>query len=270
MKVVWLTGMPRSGTTWVSQFFAASPHIRVKFCPLYSYTFKNSMTEKDDASSWNSFFKRVYETRDEYMDQTYLSKEGLIPVFRDKDEYPQTLLIKSNRHHHLTESLLGKLPDLRMIALVRNPLAAINSWICNPTEFPSDADPLQEWRSGSCRKKGIGEYWGFDDWKSVTLMHLNLENIYSDRFFLHRYEELIRNPYEQARVMFDQIGVQYSQHVDDFIRNSKLKHVEHPRSVFKTRQNNNKWKTQLDSRIIESILSDLSNTVLEKFIDNHK
>ena len=205
MHVVWLTGMPRSGTTWVSQFFAASPHIRVKFCPLFSYAFKNSMTENNDADSWCSFFKRVYETSDDYMDQIYLSKSGLIPEFRNKDEDPGTLLIKSNRQHHLTESLMVKMTELRMIALIRNPLATINSWICNPTEFPPDADPLQEWRTGSCRKNGVGEFWGFDDWKSITLMHLALEKKFPGRFFIHTYEEIIQDPYEQARLMYQRL-----------------------------------------------------------------
>ena len=267
MKLAWLTGMPRSGTTWISQFFAASPHVRVKFCPLFSYSFKNSMTKDSDANSWYRFFNRVYETEDEYMDQIYLRKNGLIPDFRNKDDQPQTLLIKSNRHHHLTESLLEKLPDLRMIALVRNPFSVINSWIRNPTEFPSGADPLQEWRSGSCRKTGVGEYWGFDDWKSVTMMHLGLAELYPDRFFIHRYEECARDPYGEARKMFDELEVDYSPHVDKFICLSRSTHDENPRSVYKSNNNTNKWRDQLDKRIVDGIYSDLADTTLAKFID---
>lgn len=270
MNVVWLTGMPRSGTTWVSQFFAASPHIRVKFCPLFSYAFKNTMTEKNDADSWRAFFKRVYETNDDYMDQTYLSRNDLIPETRNKDVEPGTLLIKSNRQHHLTETLMEKMTKLRMIALIRNPLAAISSWVCNPMEFPPDADPLQEWRTGSCRKDGVGEYWGFDDWKSVTLMHLLLEKKYPERFFIHTYEDIMREPYAQARLMYRQIGVQYDQSVDDFITKSRSRHVEHPRSVYKSNRKNDQWKQQLDRRIIDSIYNDLAGTVLEKFIDHRQ
>ena len=40
-KIVWISGMPRSGTTWLSQIFAASPAVRMKACPLFSYEFKN-------------------------------------------------------------------------------------------------------------------------------------------------------------------------------------------------------------------------------------
>ena len=259
--------MPRSGTNWVSQFFASSPHIRVKFCPLFSYPFKNSMTEENDTASWQDFFNRVYVTQDEFMDQIYLSRKGLLPVFKNKHETPGTLLIKSNRFHHLSKSLLKEIPDLRMIALVRNPLAVISSWLQNPAEFPSGADPLKEWRTGSCRKNGVGEYWGFNDWLWVTSLHLELQKAYPDRFFLYRYEDVVQDPHQQARDMFSQIEVPYSVEVDQFIENSSSYHVEHPRSVFKKNQDVNKWKDNLDPRISASIRADLANSNLTEFLN---
>jgi len=268
MKVAWLTGMPRSGTTWVSQFFAASPDVRVKFCPLFSYTFKNCMTLDDDAVAWQEFFNRVYLTNDEFMDQLHLKRYGLVPDFHDKHLVPEWLFIKSNRHHHLTEHLMRLLPDLRMIALVRNPMAMMNSWLNNSTEFPVGADPLKEWRSGSCRKTGTGEYWGFDDWKWVTDMHLRLRERYPDRFFLYRYEDCVRDPHTQARSMFSNLDIEYTEHVDEFIRNSQSSHNDNTRSVYKTGQNTDKWKDRLDPRIIDGINTDLTGTPLVQFLDD--
>ena len=109
MNLAWLSGMPRSGTTWVSQFFAASPHVRVKFCPLFSYAFKNAMSAQDDARAWREFFRAVYVTADDFMDQLHLSSKGLVPLVREKDPAPANLLIKSNRYHNLTEPLLQTL-----------------------------------------------------------------------------------------------------------------------------------------------------------------
>lgn len=225
------------------------------------------MTADDNAEAWNEFFERVYDTEDEFMDQLYLSKDGLLPTFDKKDDLPETLLIKSNRHHHLTEVMLERVPNLRMIALVRNPLAVISSWINNPIEFPADAEPLKEWRSGSCRKTGIGEYWGFDDWKLVTAMHLQIREKYPERFFLYRYEDIAKEPYGQARQMFNQINVQFSDEVDDFIRSSVSKHVDHPRSVYKKNHSIDKWKSKLDPLIIKEIRDDLMGTQLEMYIE---
>ena len=226
------------------------------------------MTADDNTEAWNDFFGRVYTTRDDFMDQVYLSKDGLLPIFHKKDELPQTLLIKSNRYHHLSSILLERVPNLRMIALVRNPLAVINSWIHNPAEFPADAEPLKEWRSGSCRKTGIGEYWGFDDWKLVTAMHLQLQEEYPDRFFLYRYEDITRDPYAQARKMFSQVGIQYSDEVGGFIRSSVSNHIDHPRSVYKKNHDIDAWKNQLNPLIIREILNDLADSRLAKYIED--
>ena len=265
-KIVWLTGFPRSGTTWVSQFFAASPIVRVKFCPLFSYAFKDEMSVEDDSNTWRRFFEEVYVTPDEFMDQQHLQKKGLVPSFTTKDDDPGVLFIKSNRHHHLTESLLEKQPDLKFISIVRNPFATIHSWLENPTEFPSDADPLQEWRTGACRKTGVGEYWGFDDWKSVTELHVRLSEAYPDRFFLYRYEDVLKCPMNTAKEMFSALNIEFSQEVADFITESRTRHDENPRSVYKAQRNADRWREELDPIIIKQIKNDLLGTNLEKFI----
>ncbi len=265
-KIVWLTGMPRSGTTWVSQFFAVSPIVRVKFCPLFSYAFKNTMSVEDDAKSWRSFFREVYMTPDEFMDQLHLQKNELIPSFSTKVKAPDILFIKSNRQHHLTERLLENLPEIKFIAIIRNPFATIHSWLENPTEFPSDADPLQEWRTGTCRKTGIGEYWGFNDWKSVTMLHLHLEKTYPDRFFLYRYEDILKNPVSMAKEMYSALDIEFSEEVAVFITESRTRHDENPRSVFKAKRSPDRWRNGLDPNIIKEIKNDLLGTDLERFL----
>lgn len=266
MNVVWLTGMPRSGTTWVSQFFAASPHVRVKFCPLFSYAFKNSMTAQDDAAAWRTFFRAVYETPDQYMDQLHLRREGLVPLFSEKDAAPETLLIKSNRFHNLAEPLLRALPEIRFIVLVRDPIAAIFSWLSNPREFPPDAVAHEEWRTGACRKTKEGEFWGFDDWRSVTTMHLRLARIYSGRFFIHRYEDVEENPIRSARTMFLQAQIDFTPHVEAFIRDSRSRHDPHPQSVHKLKSGEERWFSMLDPQIVDAIRSDVRGTELEQFL----
>jgi hypothetical protein len=160
------------------------------------------------------------------------------------------------------------LPELRMLALVRNPLAMMHSWLNNSTEFPAGADPLREWRSGACRKTGIGEFWGFDDWKSVTSMHLRLVECYPDRFFIYRYEDCVRDPDAQARSMFECLAIEYSVQVAEFIRSSQSRHSDNTRSVYKSGQDPAKWKGRLDPRIVDDITRDLAGTPLARFLDD--
>ncbi len=266
MNVIWFSGMPRSGTNWVSQFFAASPQIRVKFCPLFSYKFKNSMSESDDKNSWRQFFNNVYATPDEFMDQLYLSREGLLPVFNDKENTPSTLLIKSNRFHNLSYKVMKKIPEMKMVGIVRDPVAAIGSWLNNPIEFPADANPIEEWRTGACRKTGPEEYWGFNDWMEVTRLYMQMEKEFSERFMLVRYEEIVGNPHRIAREIFEKMDLKYTQHVDDFIDSSMSTHVEHPRSVFRKNHDVKKWGKSLSKDIVNNIYKEIRGTSLERFI----
>ena len=266
-KVIWLTGMPRSGTTWISQIFASNPDVRVKFCPLFSYAFKNALNENSTAEEWKNFFMSVDTTKDDYMDQKHLISKGLIPDFTKKNN-PQILLIKSNRFHNLTESILNKYSNVIFISIVRDPCATIHSWLSNPLEFPSDQDPLKQWRHGLCRKNGPGEYWGFNDWKKVTLLHLRLAKEWPERFFIHRYEDFLNDPQKHSRELLNRLGIEMAQATIDFIISSQNRHNPHRRSVFKDPSSLANWKNAINPMILKEILNDLKDTELSGFLDD--
>lgn len=270
LPVIWLTGMPRSGTTWISQIFAASPEVRVKFCPLFSYRFKNVMTAESTPEAWAAFFEQVYHATDPYMDQCHLRKKNLVPDFAHPPSASATLLIKSNRQHHLTETILRSMPHIRFFAVVRDPFAAVHSWLSDPEEFPATADPMTQWRTGTCRKTNVGEYWGFDDWKQVTTMHLQLAQNYPAQFVLRRYEDLKVDPIEQLRELFETFNLSFLPQVRRFIEESISRHEESPHSVFKQRQRAAKWQQELHPDIIDAIRSEIQGTKLAQFAESHK
>ncbi|PKN65137.1 MAG: sulfotransferase [Deltaproteobacteria bacterium HGW-Deltaproteobacteria-15] len=265
-QILWLTGMPRSGTTWISQIFASSPDVRVKFCPLFSYSFKNALDEKSTAKEWRDFFSKVYVTEDDYMDQHHLRRQGLVPDFPEKAN-PRTLLIKSNRFHNLTESILEKCQDLIFISIIRHPCAAINSWITNPLEFPQGQDPKQQWRSGSCRKTGPGEFWGFEDWKRVSTLHLRLARDFPNRFLIRRYERLMRSPLESSQEIFDKVSLKMTDSTKDFIAASQSRHDTSRRSVYKSPSKLDDWKDTMDPSISSQIYEELKGTDLAAFLE---
>ena len=77
IQVAWISGMPRSGTTWLSQIFASSPDVKLKFCPLFSYEFKNALNEKSSGDDWANLFWNVYNTESAFLDQDYHGKRQL-------------------------------------------------------------------------------------------------------------------------------------------------------------------------------------------------
>jgi len=265
LQVVWLSGMPRSGTTWLSQIFDSSPDVRLKFCPLFSYEFKNSLDENSSAEQWHTLFIDLYQTHSEFLDQDHLRKHGLIPYFEDKEPHPRHLVIKSNRFHNLTPYILKLNEHVRFIHIVRHPCATLFSWLSNPREFPAHADPLREWRSGQCRKTGSGEFWGFDDWKMVTTQALRLTEQYPQRHRIVRYEDLVRDTEYQAQALFRFVQIPYRKQTRDFIQLSHSRHDENKRSVFKNPGLRDRWEERLDASIIATCLNEIKGTELEQF-----
>lgn len=264
-KILWITGMPRSGTNWLSQIIFSHPDVRLKLCPLFSYEFKNARNEDSAADEWRDLFKKVYETESEYMDQQYLRRDGHVPSFSNRNNDPSVLAIKSTRFHNLTQGLIEKCPEIMWVAIVRNPYACIHSWLSNQFEFPADADPLLEWQNGSCRKKGPGEFWGFEDWKTVTSMFLKLEFKYPERFRIIRYESLVKSATQETQSLFNWLSLDFSQQTKDFLAASQKVHSNHRRSVYKLPNNINKWQLELNSQISKQISIDLKNSSLEEF-----
>ena len=258
--------MPRSGTTWVSQMLAAAPRVRVKFCPLFSYEFKNALNPESAAAEWAAFFEEVVRTPSPYMDQDHLRRDGLVPEFSQCAE-EDALLIKSNRFHHLLPSLLSKTEHVRLIYIVRHPAASIYSWLSNPTEFPEDAVVADEWRTGACRKGDVGEFWGFDDWKAVTRQALEIESRFPDRARVLKYGDFIEDPVRAASALFAFLRLELPRESVDFIAQSQARHNPNKRSVFKRPGPDDAWKSGLDSDIVATIEREVRGTSLEQFLE---
>jgi len=267
IQVAWISGMPRSGTTWLSQILASSPDVRLKFCPLFSYEFKNALNENSSADDWSKLFREVYHTNSDYLDQNYLRNQGLVPTFLDKNENPHNLILKSTRFHNLIPNILRLDDQIRFVHIVRHPCATIHSWLTNRNEFPQHANPMEEWRSGVCRKTGPGEFWGFDDWKKVTAQALQLEKLYPERFKVLRYEDLVEETRKSTKNLFDYFDITYKKQTDDFIGLSRSRHDKNKRSVFKKSEINMDWVTMLHPSIVSACIEELRGTMLEQFLE---
>lgn len=267
LKYVFLIGMPRSGTSWLSQIFDSSPEVRFRLSPLFSYALKNAVDIKSSKDEWAEYLDKVYNTEDGFMSQTVRRKEGKYPIFEEKANNPVFLVIKNTRYHNLTERMLELFDDIKIIYIVRHPCGAINSWLKSKKEFPQGADPLKEWKSGKCRKIYPEEFWGFDDWKKVTRMYLELTEKFPYKIGIIKYEDLVNNPIDVTNRVFEFVGIRLTKQTENFLIECHKTHDVDEYAVFKNKNVKDRWKNELNQKIIEKIYKDLKGTELEAFID---
>jgi len=107
-----ITGMPRSGTSWIGQIVDSSPDVRYRMSPLFSYEFKNQIRQGATRDDWLEVLRGAYVSADDFMNQTTRRKAGEYPTFARKQVNPELLVIKYNRFQNLTEEMLELLRSL--------------------------------------------------------------------------------------------------------------------------------------------------------------
>ena len=262
-----VVGMPRSGTSWLGQILDSNPKVAYRLSPIFSYSMKNCVNEKSKKADFEWMFKKAFiSANDEFMNQTNKRKDGLFPIF-EKVEPPEILVIKMTRYHNLITKILELFDDLQMVSIIRNPCGAIYSWLTTEKEFPKTANPKKEWRTGQCRKTGPEEFWGFNDWKYVTYLHLGLEQRFPKRFRIIQYESLVENPRKETKLLYKFLGLEFTKQTEDFLVNSQNVHISDPYSVFKKPSTKDKWRNRLDKEVQFEIYEDIKDSPLSRFLE---
>lgn len=266
MRTIIVAGMPRSGTSWLGQIVNSHPGVAFRTEPLFSYRFKNILHPSSLDRDIEAFFASLLDSGDDdFMMQRHLVLSGGYPSF--SKERVRFLAYKTSRHHELLETFLTSSHDIRPICIVRHPCGAINSWINSRKEFLDKGCVVsRDWRSGACRKDGVGEYWGFNDWISTTKLFLNLESRYPE-FTLIKYSDLVREPYATTRKIFEDVGLTWSGQTEEFLVASHSEHDSDPYSVYKDRSVIDRWKNELDRGLVDEIFYTVKKEGLEMFLD---
>ena len=260
-------GVPRSGTTWLGQILNSSPQVLYKFQPLFSYELKGYLNDCSALQDIDSFFHKLEHTSADYLDQTKDIRNGLIPPFK-KDQITH-IVYKEVRYHHIVENLLRKDAELRVIGIVRNPLAVINSWLRTPREFRADLgwDFLKEWRWAERKNQSKPEeFFGFEKWKESTELFERLAANHPGNFLVVRYDDLLQNTESVTREIFQFCQLSVSAQTLEFIRDSRSSENVDPYSVFKTRSKDDQWVETLDRQIAHAIETELNDTPYAKYL----
>jgi hypothetical protein len=263
-KVIIIAGAPRSGTSWLSQIFDSSPDTIYRHQPIFSYAFKNAINLESKKEDYIKFFKNIYNSQDEFICRTEERKKGIIKTF-PKVIVPEILVFKNVRYHFLLEKMLQLFDDLKVIGIVRHPCGSVNSFLTTK-ELPSDADPIKEWRYAKCRNTGPEEYWGFEKWKEVAYLFLDLEKKFPNQFLLQKYSELVDHPIEKTKEIFNFFEMEYTDQTNEYLMESNTKHIDHLYATYKDKKVKDKWQWELDEKIKIEILKEVQNTILKQFL----
>lgn len=261
-----LFGVPRSGTSWLGQILNSSPRVAYRYQPLFSYEFKDRLSEESKKDDIERFHHELKSAKSNFVLQTESIGGERNPLFK-KDNI-DVIVWKEVRYHNIIKNLLEKDRDLKIIGIVRNPKSVISSWYNAPKEFKKDEwDLAKEWREAKLKNEGKPEeFFGYDKWKETTKLFQNLQKKYPSRFYLLDYSDLLNNTRTEVKKLFEFCGIEYTKQTDIFlIDGSEKDRSDDPYSVYRKNQTDDKWKTGLPEEISNEIDKDLKGTSLEQY-----
>lgn len=267
LNIIAIHGVPRSGTTWLGELFNSSKNTLYKYQPLFSYIFKDFLTQSSTKEDMDQFFSSLATSSDDFLDQRKERLNGNLPIF-EKSEFTH-LVYKEVRYHNILYNLLRKCDDINLMLIIRSPLSVISSWINAPKEFRADLGwiPIEEWRYAL--KKNLNkpeEYNGYERWKEATRYFINLSNNFPDKAIIVEYRSLLESTEKEVRRLFKFCNLKYGDQTIKFVHDSKSFNNSNKYSVFRKKQNDEKWRDDLDSRISAEIIDDLKGTDLERYL----
>ena len=265
MRVIAIHSAPRSGSTWLGSIFDSDPGVTYKFQPLFSYAFKSYLSETSTSRDIDSFFLKLKESNDAFINQIEAKKKGIIPTFQKA--HSVNLVYKEVRYHYLLPNILEQKDNFKLICLVRNPFSVLNSWRKAPKEFKPTWNFDKEWYlapSKNLSKKE--EYNGYVKWKESCLLFLELSKLYSANVKIVEYKDLLANTMSTVERIFQFAELDISKQTVDYIKRSTASHDHHPYSVFKKKLKDDDWRTELPESVIDLIKRDLKDSPLFKYL----
>ncbi|MGZ8933269.1 MAG: sulfotransferase family protein [Methylobacter sp.] len=265
MKKIGIFGTPRSGTSWLGHIFNSHPDVALRFQPLFSYGHKGSLSERSSAAEIRTFFDEILYTQDAFaLMATEIQKN--YPAFQ-KAFPPTHIVFKETRYLHIIENILTQCSEVKIIGIVRNPLAVLASWVLAPQEFNPAWNIHSEWRGAPSKNQNRPEeFYGFDKWKEIAEAFLRFKSQFPGQFLLVSYGELNKAPLDTIKKIFDFCGLNVCEQVQKFLIASKSRHDPDPYSVFRAKASDDRWQDILPDEIAKKIMLELKNTPLAIFL----
>jgi len=267
-NIVMVHGVPRSGTSWLGQILNSSPEVAFRFQPLFSYAFKDRIGPSSTAEEISLFLDELYASDDDFIHQRDQVERGAYPLFAKSPE-PTHMVLKQVRYHHVLENMIIRLMDrVKVVGIARHPCAVLNSWIRAPREFHPEWDIHAEWREAPSKNLGRPEeFYGFDKWRETTELFQRLSLDYPDNFILVRYSALNSDTEREVGRIFSFCGLDLGEQTTTFLEESRSRTHPHVNAVYRNRNDNEKWRRELDPAIAEAVIAEVTGTRLETFLE---
>ncbi len=260
MNKIAIHSVPRSGSTWLGSIFDSCPNVKYALQPLFSYAFKDFLTLDSTFDDIDLFFNSLKSSDDDFINQIEAKRKGIVPSFQ-KFDVQNVVVYKEVRYHHLIEHLLEKDTELKVIGLIRNPMAVINSWIHAKKEFRPDLGwkVSEEWYSAPKKNNNkIEEFNGFLKWLEVVKMFESLQAKYPNRFTICNYNDLILDTHKTINDLFKFCDLEVCSATLKFIDDANAKEVSDAYGVYRKKRNDDdKWKLTLPKYIVEEIMNNV-------------
>lgn len=257
MKKVAIHSVPRSGSSWLGSIFDSHPNVAYRFQPLFSYSHKGKLSTVSSYLDIEDFFNQILYTSDNFVLQKSSKEDNRVPTFLKKKS--THIIYKEVRYHHILENLLNQEIEIKVLGLIRNPFAVINSWLNAPKEFRIDLDweIQKEWRNAPMKNMNKQEeYNGYNKWKEACFLFLKLKKEYPDQFYLISYDHLLSDTVNEVKQLFEFCNLEYTKQTDDFIKQSTASQSSDAYSVFKKKSDDTGWKKTLPVFIENAIKED--------------
>lgn len=257
-KVIAIYGVPRSGTSWLGEILDSVPQINYKFQPLFSYKFKNRILMESTKTEIDQFFNELFhEDTDEFINQKIQREEGKCPKFKHPKS-ANILAYKETRYLYTVPLLLSIYKDIKIVAIIRNPIDTLESWINAPKEFKEEWDIKEEWLFAQKKNEFRPEnYYGYYKWKEWIKMVDVMKRLYPDNFYVIKYEDLNYNPQKIIQELFKNLDIAMNEQTVEFIKMSQENENADAYSVFRNKKHEKNRKYILPDEIKQEISKDL-------------
>lgn len=173
------------------------PQVRYRFQPLHSYTFTPSLDATAPRKEVHTFLAALWETADSYVTSESLSGETVSTCSSIKNPAESYLLFKEVRHLPTLQNASEQDPLLKLLAIVRDPLDVLESWINAPREWKEKWSIGSEWLNASSKNSEYsGNHYGVAEWANTTKALVQFEETYPSKCKIFRYGEFVNQPEE--------------------------------------------------------------------------
>ncbi len=257
-KIIGIIGAPRSGTSWTGQIFDSAPDVLYRMQPFYSWAFRDKIHVRSSKEEMQKFFLEMYDSKDDYLSQKERKDKGIYPIFPVKNESAPIMVFKEVMFHYMMPAILDKVDNFKIIAIVRHPIDVLTSYYNAPREFDPQLDIQKEWYFAQSRNELLPErYFGYHKWKEYMLIVSVIKERYADRVKVIRYEDILSDPYQATKMLFEYGDISYTDQTKRFIYDSQSFTNSDPYSVFRN-MNEKRERRKLPDNIINAIHEDLS------------